>query len=116
MHKLSALFDHAESKGSVDVFFIDKEVFPFSHLLKQERKKHVGLDNYWLAISLLKVQDLKVPPRMVKGLDLPQLQEFFLPQATQLTETNPQNFRYAVPLSSPHQLKRTNFVDSFVTI
>jgi hypothetical protein len=53
---------------------------------------------------------------MVKGLDLPQLQEFFLPQATQLTETNPQNFRYAVPLSSPHQLKRTNFVDSFVTI
>jgi hypothetical protein len=88
-NKLSALFDRAESKDFVDVFFIDKELSPFPQLLEQAKKKHVGLDNYWLAISLLKVEDMKTLPRMVKPLDQSELEAFFLAQAKLLMESKP---------------------------
>lgn len=86
-NKLSALFDRAESKDFVDIFFIDRELYPFAELLEQAKKKHIGLDNYWLAVSLMKVNELKLLPRMVKPLDVAELREFFLRQARFLMES-----------------------------
>ncbi len=83
-NKLSALFDRAEAKDFVDVFFIDREFFPFTELLQNARQKHVGLDNYWLAISLLKVNDLGVLPRLIKPVQREELKAFFLTQAQML--------------------------------
>ncbi len=80
-NKLSALFDRAEAKDFVDVFFIDRELFPFGELLQHAKQKHVGLDGYWLAVSLLKVEDLVSLPRMLKPVILDDLQTFFLSQA-----------------------------------
>lgn len=83
-NKLSALFDRAEVKDFVDIFFIDKELFPFSELLAKAKRKHVGLDDYWLAIAMTKVEDLGPLPRMVKPLVVDELIEFFLSAAKTL--------------------------------
>lgn len=83
-NKLSALFDRSESKDFVDIFFIDRELFPFAEVLKNAKQKHIGLDDYWLAISLLKVEDIGPLPRMVKPINVQKLREFFLTKAKDL--------------------------------
>lgn len=80
-NKLSALFDRSASKDFVDIFFIDRELFPFSEILQHAKRKPVGIDNYWLAVALIKVQDLDPLPRMLKPVDLEELKNFFLNQA-----------------------------------
>jgi hypothetical protein len=47
-------------------------------LLPQARQKHVGMDDYWLAIALQRVRHVKVLPRMIKPLTLADLQNYFL--------------------------------------
>ena len=37
-NKLSALFDRSEAKDFVDIFFINRELFPFSELLRHAKK------------------------------------------------------------------------------
>ncbi len=85
-NKLSALFDRGSSKDFVDIFFIDRELFPFSEILKNARKKHVGIDDYWLAVALLKVEQLDPLPRMVKSVDVDELKSFFLRQSRLLMQ------------------------------
>ncbi len=83
-NKLSALFGRAAAKDFVDVFFIHHEMMPFSDLLFQARRKHVGLDDYWLAISLRRVKAVEFLPRMIKPLQIATLQTFFLSLADDL--------------------------------
>lgn len=83
-NKLSALFDRAEVKDFVDIFFIDRELFPFNELLPSAQQKHVGLDSYWLAVALLKVEDLGPLPRMIKSVQRDAMKKFFLQQAKAL--------------------------------
>ncbi len=85
-NKLSALFDRAEAKDFVDIFFIDKELLPFPELLAAAKRKHVGLDDYWLAVAMMKVEDLGPLPRMVRPLVADELVEFFLSAAKTLME------------------------------
>lgn len=80
-NKLSALFDRSASKDFVDIFFIDRELFPFANLLQHAKQKHVGLDDYWLAVSLLKIEQLGPLPHMLKPVQVDQLKNFFLTQA-----------------------------------
>ncbi len=83
-NKLSALFDRAEVKDFVDIFFIDRELVAFPELLQQAQQKFVGLDNYWLAIALLKVEDLGPLPRMIKQVQIEEMKTFFLARAKDL--------------------------------
>lgn len=85
-NKLSALFGRAAEKDFVDVFFIHHEMIPFNELLPQARQKHVGMDDYWLAISLRRVQQVNVLPRMIKPLDLAAMKSFYLELAAELME------------------------------
>jgi hypothetical protein len=39
------------------------------------------LDDYWLAVSLLKVEEFGPLPRMIKPVDIEELKNFFLTQA-----------------------------------
>ncbi len=80
-NKLSALFDRSEAKDFVDIFFIDRELFSFTEVLNHAKKKHIGLDDYWLAVSLLKVEELGPLPRMVKPVSIDELKNFYLTQA-----------------------------------
>lgn len=83
-NKLSALFDRAAEKDFVDIYFISKEMMPFADLLPYARRKHVGMDDYWLAIALQRVRRVKVLPRMIKPLTIADLQAYFLELADSL--------------------------------
>ncbi len=85
-NKLSALFDRAEPKDFVDVFFVAQEILPFDRLVALARRKHVGMDNYWLAMALAQVEQIAVLPRMVKPVSVNELKAFFLARAKELME------------------------------
>lgn len=85
-NKLSALFDRAEPKDFVDVFFVVQEILPFDRLVALARRKHVGLDDYWLAMALAQVEQIAVLPRMVKPVSVNELKAFFLARAKELME------------------------------
>ena len=85
-NKLSALFDRAEPKDFVDVFFVVQEVLSFDRLVELARRKHVGMDNYWLAMALTQVERIAVLPRMVKPVSVNELKAFFLARAKELME------------------------------
>lgn len=85
-NKLSALFDRAEPKDFVDVYFIVREFLPFEQLVTLARQKHVGMDDYWLAMALAQVEKVSLLPRMVKPLSLDELKAFFLGRAKELMD------------------------------
>ena len=76
-NKISALYDRGEPKDFVDIYFINKEIIPFEKLVEEAKKKHIGLDNYWLAVSIAKVEELDILPRMIKSIDINELKSFF---------------------------------------
>ncbi|HRQ42294.1 MAG TPA: nucleotidyl transferase AbiEii/AbiGii toxin family protein [Chloroflexota bacterium] len=83
-NKLSALFDRSEPKDFVDIYFICRELIPFAELHKQAQQKHVGISNYWLAMSMQNVRRIQFLPRMIKPLTVSDLQAFFIDLATEL--------------------------------
>jgi hypothetical protein len=85
-NKLSALFDRAEPKDFVDVYFVVRELLPFDQLVGLARQKHVGMDDYWLAIALAQVDQVSMLPRMVKPVSVEELRVFFLARAKVLME------------------------------
>lgn len=85
-NKLSALFDRHEPKDFVDIFFIDKELYPFPEILENARRKHVGMDNFWLAQSLRRIEAVSILPRMIKDLRLDEMRDFFLGWAEKLVD------------------------------
>ncbi len=85
-NKLSALFDRAEPKDFVDVYFVCQEVMSFSQLETLTRQKHIGIDDYWLAIALRRATQLSFLPRMIKPVTVVELQSFFLNLAEEITK------------------------------
>ncbi|MFZ0546004.1 MAG: nucleotidyl transferase AbiEii/AbiGii toxin family protein [Candidatus Promineifilaceae bacterium] len=83
-NKLSALFDRAEPKDFVDVYFICHEYLPFDELKQLAQQKHVGMDEYWLAVAFQRVQQIAFLPRMIKPVTIHELQTFFLNIAKEL--------------------------------
>lgn len=80
-NKLSALFDRATPKDFVDVYFLAADVKPIDALVEQARKKHLGMDDYWLASAFARARNLRVLPRMVRPVDLDRLRSFFVTEA-----------------------------------
>lgn len=83
-NKLSALFDRTDPKDFVDVFFIDREILPLPRLIEIAKKKHIGMDDYWLAVAFSKATTLSILPRMVRPVAVEELQEFFAAAAKRL--------------------------------
>lgn len=87
-NKLSALFDRAEPKDFVDVYFVARGLLPFDQLVALARQKHVGMDDYWLAVALGQVERVQLLPRMIKPLSLEDLRSFFLARARELIDAD----------------------------
>jgi len=85
-NKLSALYDRADPKDFVDVYFIHHERFSLDELLPKARQKHVGLDNYWLAQAFSRVTAIKILPRLIKPVTHAQLTDFFTSQIPRLMQ------------------------------
>lgn len=86
-NKLSALFDRAEAKDFVDIYFLHHEILPFEEILVKAKEKHIGLDDYWLAQALVRVRGIEKLPRMLKELNLASLKDFFLAKAEKLIKS-----------------------------
>jgi predicted nucleotidyltransferase component of viral defense system len=85
-NKLSALFDRYAEKDFVDIYFLSKEFMPLDRLFTEARKKHVGMDEYWLAVALKNVDKISVLPRMIKPITVKELQDFFHEQIYRLMD------------------------------
>lgn len=83
-NKLSALFDRSDAKDFVDIYFLQKEFMPFEKIVDLASKKHIGIDSYWLAQALYRVERIEKLPRMLKDISLPVLKEFFIQKAKNL--------------------------------
>ena len=70
--------------SSFNVFFICQNTMPFEELVDLARQKHVGNDDYWLAVALQRVRQVSLLPRMIKPIDLSTMQSFFLEEAAKL--------------------------------
>jgi hypothetical protein len=83
-NKLAALFGRSEPKDFVDVYFICQELMPFVTLYEHANQKHVGMTHYWLALAMRNVLKVQFLPRMIKPIQIPTLQAFFLGLADEL--------------------------------
>lgn len=83
-NKFSALFDRHDPKDFVDIYFLDKEFMPFEKIYQNAKKKHVGLDDYWLAVSLRFVEEIRILPKMIKPVTIAQLRQFYQKKIRQL--------------------------------
>ena len=63
-----------------------REAIPFDRLVELTRKKHVGIDDYWLAAALRQAADVEILPRMIKPLSLSELKDFFLRHAKEVMD------------------------------
>lgn len=86
-NKLSALFDRANAKDFVDIYFIHKIYFPFDELVEKGKQKHIGLDNYWLAQACSRVREEKKLPKMILPVTHEELVTFFEQKARELMES-----------------------------
>jgi predicted nucleotidyltransferase component of viral defense system len=76
-NKLSALFDRFADKDFVDVFFLSREFIPFEEIFDNAKKKHVGMDEYWLAASLKNIDKVETLPRMIKPVTTGEMRDFY---------------------------------------
>jgi predicted nucleotidyltransferase component of viral defense system len=76
-NKFSALFDRHDIKDFVDVYFLSKEFMNFEKLHVRANEKHVGMDDYWLAVSLDYINTLEKLPRMIKPVTIEELRQFY---------------------------------------
>jgi len=77
-NKPSALFDRKEVKDFVDIYFIDRELFKFEEILSKAKEKHIGMDNYWLAVSMNNIHYFDKLPFMIKPVTLEELRIFYV--------------------------------------
>jgi len=76
-NKLSALFDRYAEKDFVDIYFLSKEFMPFEEIYKYAREKYIGMDEYWLAVSLKNIDKTEKLPRMIKPVTIEELRQFY---------------------------------------
>ncbi len=83
-NKISALFDRADIKDFVDLFFLDKEGYSFGNLFEKANEKHVGLDRLWMVYALEQINHKEKLPRMIKPVSIEELRDHFLKIAKEL--------------------------------
>jgi len=82
-NKIAALFSRMEPKDFVDVYFLERDHGPLDALIEKARRKHLGIDDYWLAQAFARVRFVEVLPRMIRPLSLTELRSRFLDEAAE---------------------------------
>ncbi len=85
-NKFSALFERHDAKDFVDVYFLSKEFMDFWKIFEKARKKHVGIEEYYLLLSLDYVRSIEKLPRMIKTLKIEELKDFYEDKIMKLME------------------------------
>jgi len=88
--KLMALFARAAERDFVDVFFLVKDGhFTMKQLIEMARTKDPGLDDYFLAIAFMKVEDLpdqvsELKLTLLRDIDVREMKSLFKAEAATL--------------------------------
>ena len=82
--KAAALFDRAQPKDFVDVYFLVQDYESLDDLIETARRKHLGMDDYFLAQAFARSRHVANLPRMIRPLALDELRRFFLDAAARL--------------------------------
>lgn len=85
-NKFSALFDRHEVKDFVDIYFLGKDFMPFEEIYQHAKKKHIGLDDYWLAVALRFIEEKDNLPKMIKKIAIGDLKIFYREKIKKLME------------------------------
>jgi hypothetical protein len=80
-NKMAALFDRAQPKDFVDVYFLARDRASLDELVEEARRKHLGMDDYFLSQAFARVRKVSVLPRLVRNVTLDELRSFFLDAA-----------------------------------
>ena len=84
VNKVTALFGRAVAKDFVDLYFLLKQGYRLEELLELAKEKDLGFSDFYFALMLRRVVDLKQLPRMILPVTLEELCAFFLPLAEQV--------------------------------
>jgi len=90
-NKLLTLFNRAEPRDFIDVFFLIKEKFSLKELIAKSKEKDPGLEEYYLAVAFHQAEEFpddisKLPVQMVKPLEPKEMKEYFVKQALLLLD------------------------------
>lgn len=84
-NKMAAIFNRTEAKDFIDLYFIlQKKLFTFQKLLKDAKKKDLGLNEFYLAHMLLEVKNLKNFPMMLIPFNKDKMANYFVSLANKL--------------------------------
>ncbi|MBI4036033.1 nucleotidyl transferase AbiEii/AbiGii toxin family protein [Candidatus Daviesbacteria bacterium] len=84
-NKITAIFGRTEAKDFIDLYLIlQKKLFTFEKLLKDAKKKDLGLSEFYLAHMLLEVKNLKNFPKMLIPFDKSTMKNYFILLANRL--------------------------------
>jgi len=88
-NKVSALFDRAEPRDFVDIYFLAQDYAPFPSLVEKAKQKHLGIDDYWLAQALGRVDEPVLLPDLIRPVTLETLRDFFHERIVELVPPTP---------------------------
>lgn len=84
-NKITAIFNRTEAKDFIDLYFIlQKKLFTFQKLLKDAKKKDLGMNEFYLAHMLLEVENLKNFPMMLVSFNKDKMESYFVSLANKL--------------------------------
>lgn len=84
-NKITAIFGRTEAKDFVDFYFIlKKKLFTFQKLLRDAKKKDLGLSEFYLAHMLLEVKKLKNFPEILIPFNKDSMEKYFVSIANKL--------------------------------
>ncbi|OGM31344.1 hypothetical protein A2630_05015 [Candidatus Woesebacteria bacterium RIFCSPHIGHO2_01_FULL_44_10] len=77
-NKILAIFGRVDPKDFVDLFFIlNKTNLSFKKLYEMAKQKDLGLSEFFLANSILKIKETKILPKMLVDLDRKEMIAFY---------------------------------------
>lgn len=84
--KLLAIFGRVDAKDFIDLFFIleIEKNFEFNELFAKAKQKDLGLNEFYLANSLLQIKNISIFPTVLKPIDKKTMTEYFLNLADML--------------------------------
>jgi len=85
-NKITAILGRTDAKDFVDLYFILQTGYDFDDLFVKAREKDTGLQPFYFAGALLQVRELQHLPAMLKPVDLPELQAYFIALANRLLD------------------------------
>lgn len=77
-NKLLTIFGRTDAKDFIDLFWIIKNAgFSFDHLYNLAKQKDLGLNEFYLAEGIYRLNQVKEFPRLLKPINIRQMRQFY---------------------------------------